>query len=76
MFFTQIFIYDNNNKNIYMLIYKKRFILITRNSIFCLKNQTIFNRVSIEIGLTAPLPLFVFIRSLRTLLPPPQQTIY
>ena len=23
MFFTQIYIYDNNNKNIYMLIYKK-----------------------------------------------------
>ena len=25
MFFTQIYIYDNNNKNIYMLIYKKSF---------------------------------------------------
>ena len=25
MFFTQIYIYDNNNKNIYMLIYKKKF---------------------------------------------------
>ena len=23
VFFTQIYIYDNNNKNIYMLIYKK-----------------------------------------------------
>ena len=54
MFFTQIYIYDNNNKNIYMLIYKKNvyaiFIkllatakqLIRRNSICCLKNQAIF----------------------------------
>ena len=25
MFFTQIYIYDNNNKNIYMLIYNKSF---------------------------------------------------
>ena len=86
MFFTQIYIYDNNNKNIYMLIYKKNvyaiFIkllatakqLIRRNSICCLKYQAIFQRVSIEIGLTPPLPLFVFIHSLRTLLPPPQQT--
>ena len=37
--------------------------LITRNSICCLK--IFFNRVNIEIGLTPPLPLFVFIRSLR-----------
>ena len=40
--------------------------LIRRNSICCLKNQAIFHRVSIDIGLTPPLPLFVFIRSLRT----------
>ena len=40
--------------------------LIRRNSICCLKNQAIFHRVSIEIGLTPPLPLFVFIRLLRT----------
>ena len=76
MFFTQIYIYDNN-KNIYMLIYKNVYAffikllatakqLIRRNSICCLKNQAIFHRVSIEIGLTPPLPLFVFIRSLRT----------
>ena len=48
--------------------------LIRRNSICCLKNQAIFHRVSIEVGLTPPLPLFVFICSLRTPLPPPQQT--
>ena len=40
--------------------------LIRRNSICCLKNQAIFHRVSIEIGLTPPLHLFVFIRFLRT----------
>ena len=88
-FFTQIYIYDDNKKNIYMLIYKKVqknvnafFIkslptskeLIRRNSICCLKNQVIFDRVSIEIGLTPPLPLFVFIHSLRTPFPLPQQT--
>ena len=43
--------------------------LIRRNSICCLKNQVIFHRVSIEIGLTAPLPLFVLIRSLSNPLP-------
>ena len=48
--------------------------LIRRNSICCLKNQAIFHRVSIEFGLTPLLRLFVFIRSLRTPLPPPQQT--
>ena len=84
MLFTQIYIYDNN-KNIYMLIYKNVYAffikllatakqLIRRNSICCLKNQAIFHRVSIKIGLTPPFPLFVFIRSLRTPLPPPQQT--
>ena len=87
MFFTQIYNYDNNNKNIYMLIYKKSlknvyaFLikllatakqLIRRNSICCLKNLAIFHRVSIEIALTPPLPLFVFIYSLRT--PPPPST--
>ena len=40
--------------------------LIRRNSICCLKNQAIFHRVSIEIGLTSPLPLFILICSLRT----------
>ena len=48
--------------------------LIRRNSICCLKNQAIFHRVNIEIGLTPPLPLFVFILSLRNPLPLPQQT--
>ena len=48
--------------------------LIRRNSICCFKNQAIFQRLSKEIGLTPPLPLFVFIRSLRIPLPPPQQT--
>ena len=90
MFFTRIDIYDNNNKNIYMLIYKnfknvyailRKLLatakqLIRRNSICCLKNQAIFHRVSIEIGLTPPVPLLVFIRSLRTPLPPSQQTLY
>ena len=47
--------------------------LIRRNSICCLENQAIFHRVCIGIGLT-PLPLFVFIRSLRTPLSSPQQT--
>ena len=40
--------------------------LIRRSSICCLKNQAIFHRVSIEIRLAPPLPLFVFSRSLRT----------
>ena len=36
------------------------------------KFGNLFHRVSIEIGLTPPLPLFVFIRTLRTpQLPPP-----
>ena len=40
--------------------------LIRSNSICSLKNQAIlYHRVSIEIGLTPLLPLFVFIRSLR-----------
>ena len=47
--------------------------LIRSNFICCLKNQAIFYRVSIEIGSTPPLPLFVFIRSLRTP-PPPSRT--
>ena len=39
---------------------------IRRNAICCLKNQFIlFHRVSKEICLTPPLPVFVFIRSLR-----------
>ena len=91
MFFTQIYIYDNINKNIYMSIYIKKiknvypFLikllatakqLIRRNSICCLKNQAIFHRVSIEIVLTPPLPLFASIRSLRTPLPPSEQSLY
>ena len=64
MFFTQIYIYDNNNKNIYMLTYKnifKKCQLIRWNSICCLKNQAIFHRVNIEIDLTPPSPcLFSF----------------
>ena len=87
MFFTQIYIYIyiyENNNNTYMFIYIKKVYafliklsattkqLIRRNSICCLKNQVIFHRVRIEIGLTPPLPLLVFIRSLRT--PPPPST--
>ena len=45
--------------------------LIKRNFICCLKNQATFYSVSIEIGLTPPLPLFVFIRSLRAPSPSP-----
>ena len=77
MFFTQIYIYDNN-KNIYMLIYKKSLKkclrLFHKTFSNCQNNQAIFHRVSIEIGLTPPLQLFVFIHSLRTPPPPPQQT--
>ena len=62
-------IYKKSLKNVYAFLIKliatgKQ--LIRRNSIFCLKNQTIFHRISIVIGLTPPLLLFVFIRSLRT----------
>ena len=80
--FTQIYIYDNNNKNIFTCSYIREVLknvyvffikllatakqLIRRNSTCCLKNQAIFHRVSIEKGLTPPLPLFVFIHSLRT----------
>ena len=89
MFFTQIYVYDNN-ENIYMLILKKNFKnvyaffikllatskqLFRRNSICCLKNQVIFHWVNIEIGLNPPPPtLFVFICSLKTPLLPPRQT--
>ena len=85
VFYT--YIYKNNNKNIYMFIYKKDAYvvlrklsattkqLIRRNSISCLKNLAIFFRVNIEIGLTPPIPMFVFIRFLR-IHPPPQQTLY
>ena len=72
--------YDNNN-NTYMLIYIKKiyaFLIklsvttkqfIRSNSICSLNNLAIFfYRVNIEIVLIPPLPLFVFIRSLRTLL--------
>ena len=38
LFFTQIYIYDSNNKNIYMLIYKKRF-----KKCICLFQRTFSN---------------------------------
>ena len=44
--------------------------------ICCLKNQEIFHREKIDIGLALPLPLFVFVRFLRAPLPPPQRTLY
>ena len=90
MFFTQIYIYDNNNKNIYMFIYKKKSLrkrLRLFNKTFSNYQATylkefyllfeqsgkFFHRMSIEIGLTPPLPLlFVFIHSLR--IPPPPST--
>ena len=90
-FYTDIY-YDTNNKDIFTCSYIKKVLknvyafflkllatakqLIRRNSIFCLKNKEIFYRVSIVIGLNPPIPLFVFIRSLRTPLSPPQQTLH
>ena len=50
-------------KNVYAFLIKPLATpkhLIRRNSICCLKNQTIFNRVSIEISLTSPLPRIGF----------------
>ena len=88
MFFTQTYIYDNNNKNINMLIYKK-----SLKKFLCLFHKTFSNcQASYQKKLyllfeksgnfsqsehrdrfdSSP-PLFVFIRSLRT--PPPQQTL-
>ena len=40
------------------------------------KSGNFFRMVSIEIGLSPPLPLFLLICSLRTSLSPPQQTLY
>ena len=85
-----IYIYNYNNKIIYMFIYNKSLKKCLRlfNKTFSNyqaaylmefyllfeKSGNFFHTVSIEIGLTPPLPLlFVFIRSLRTPLPPPQQ---
>ena len=66
-------IYEKSFKNVYAFLIKllataKQ--LIRKNSICCLKNQIIFHKGNIEIGLTPTLPLFVFIRSLRTPNPP------
>ena len=63
-----IYIYIKVLKNVYVFLIKllttaKQ--LIRRNFACCLKNQAIFHRVSIEISLTPPLPLFFLIRSLR-----------
>ena len=90
VFYTDIYIYNYNNKIIYMFIYNKSLKKCLRlfNKTFSNyqaaylmefyllfeKSGNFFHTVSIEIGLTPPLPLlFVFIRSLRTPLPPPQQ---
>ena len=84
VFFTQIYIYiyNYNNKIIYMFIYNKslkkclrlfnktfsNYQATNQKELYLLfeKSGNFFHRVSIEIGLTPPLPLFVFIRSLRT----------
>ena len=70
-----MFIYKKKvEKNVYAFLVKRLTStkqLIRRNSICCFKNQAIFfHRLSIEIGLTPRLLLFVFIRSLRISLPP------
>ena len=70
MFFTQIYIYDNNNKNIYMLIYKKslkkclRLFHKTFSNFQATSKSDNFSQS--ERGLTPPLPLIFFICSLRT----------
>ena len=48
--------------------------LIRRNSICRLKNQAIFHRKSIEIGLTPPLPCYGNEKGPSS--PPPKQTLY
>ena len=90
MFFTQIYIYDPNNKNIYMLIDKKSsknvyaFLikllatakqLIRRNSICCLKNQAIFLSEHSDRFDSSPPPV-CFHLLFKDPLPPPQQTLY
>ena len=89
MFFTQIYIYDNSNKNIYMLIYKNSFKKCLR-----LFNKTFSNGQATHLKVLylpfeksgnflqsehrdSPHPLFVFICTLRIpppLLRPPQKT--
>ena len=86
VFYT--YIYKNNNKNIYMFIYKKNAYvvlrklsattkqLIRRSSICCLKKK--IHKGSIGIGLTPPLPYpYLFSLALKgPSYPPPQQTLY
>ena len=91
MFFTQIYIYDNNNKNIYMLIYKKSLkkCLLLFNKTFSNCQATYYKELYLLFEkssnflqsehrdmLDSSLPQFVFIRSLRIPLPPSQQTLY
>ena len=54
----------------YLATYQKELYLLFE------KSGNFFHRVSIEIGLTPFLPLFIFIHSLRTPLPSPQRTFY
>ena len=90
MFFTQKYIYDNNNKNIYMLIYKKSLKnvytllikvlatakqLIRRNSICCLKNQAIFQSEHSDRFDSFPPPV-CFHSLFKYPIPPQQQTLY
>ena len=61
LIYIYIYIYIKVLKNVYVFLIKllttaKQ--LIRRKFACCLKNQAIFHRVSIEISLTPPLPLF------------------
>ena len=69
-FFCKLSIKDSNVfTQIYMLIYKRKFKKMSTPFL------AIFpHRVSIEIGLTPALPLFVFILTLRTSPRPPQKS--
>ena len=61
-------LFNKTFSNYQATYYKELYLLFEKSGNF-------FHRVSIEIDLTPPL-LFVFIRSLRTPHPPPQQTLY
>ena len=90
VFFTQIYIYDNN-KNIFILIYRKSFKKCLRlfnktfsncqatykkELYFLFEKSGNFTQSEHRDRLTPPLTLFVFIPFLRTPLLPPQQILY
>ena len=89
--FTQIYIYDNNNKNIYMLIYKKSLKKCLRlfNETFCncqanyqkelylpLEKSDNLSQSEHRDRFDSSPPPVCFHLLLRTPLPPPQQTLY